>query len=193
MIGTDLVPLATRVRWEWRKQTVYWLSVWALVAAGLYCISTRWENDQSQRSHALFQAQQELATVRSATTQVAAYSLETKAIQARLDNASLIELADVPLAILQVVLEACQRQARGIQLDSVRIEESDTATIVDGQVGLIRKRLSLSGVADSDIRATALVHLLQQSGVFASVELLGLQATSNEENATRTFSIRCEQ
>jgi len=191
--GADLMPLATRQRLEIWRQGLAWsfsfLALLLLLVAGTQLF------DQHNReiARALDAAEVEVQPLREAENQTRKMRARTVALRRQVENGRLLELTEAPLAILQVIIESCQRQGRGLRLDSLRLDEVDLLIIKDGSIRPPRKQLLLTGVADSDHSVTGLVHQLQARQIFQQVELLSSQGQSDLVDAQRSFSIRCVQ
>lgn len=76
-------------------------------------------------------------------------------------------------------------------MDSIRLYETRPSTSKEGAVAPALKQMLLSGLVDSDLRATSFVNSLQASGQFERVELLSIQGSDDQQ--VRSFSIRCEE
>jgi hypothetical protein len=191
MKSANLIPATLRKRWEWQRQGIQWTMVWAVFGLILWIVSTIVETrlvavrQQVDADRAL------LHEVSQATNQVQQLSLQSANAKRLVENAQLLELTDVPLALLQTLVECCQLQGRGIQMDSIRLYETRPSTSKEGAVAPALKQMLLSGLVDSDLRATSFVNSLQASGQFERVELLSIQGSDDQQ--VRSFSIRCEE
>jgi hypothetical protein len=191
MKSVNLLPLRLRQRWEWQSQCIKWTLVWGVFALSLWIIYTLFEQHHLAAKQQVDADRALVTGVSEATTQIQQLTGQAAAAKRLIENSQLLELADVPLALLQTVVECCQLQGRGIQIDSIRLDEISPSTIKDNIVTPGRKQLLFNGLAESDPRATSFVNSLQASGQFEKVELLSIQGAGDRQQ--RSFSIRCEQ
>lgn len=188
----NLLPDSLRKRWEWQRQLLTWGVVWCLTAALLWLLYDVWQQQLDAKNQIVTCEESQVSAIAQSTTRISELQRQAGLDRSLVENSQWLELTEVPLALFQTVIECCQRQGRGIQLDSLRIDELGNTTLQNGQVHPARKQIVLAGLADSDPRATSLVHSLQDSQLFESVELLSIQGTGGA-GQHRTFSIRCEQ
>jgi len=188
----NLLPTQIRQRWEWQRQVVTWCVVWGLAALLLWIVYNILETKHWEARQLVENEEAQVLVVAQATAQVQHLQHEAARTQRVVENAQLLELTDLPLGLLQTLIDCCQRQGHGIQLDSIRIDELGVTTIKEGEVTPANKQIVISGLADSDPRATSLINSLKASLLFDVVELLSIQEASGEGHH-RTFSIRCEQ
>ncbi|MDP1561248.1 MAG: PilN domain-containing protein [Pirellulaceae bacterium] len=191
MKSVNLIPLKLRQRWEWQSQAITWALAWSIIAIFLWITYTIFEQRHAAAKQQLVTDQTFVSRVSEATSQIQQLTVQSTQSKTLVENAQLLELTDVPLALLQTLVECCQLQVRGIQIDSIRLDEIAPSTIKENVVTPARKQLLFNGVAESDPRATSFVNSLQASGQFAVVELLSI--TGSEDRPERSFSIRCEQ
>lgn len=188
----NLLPDSLRKRWEWQRQLLTWGVVWGLTVALLWLVHGIWQQQLEAKNRFVTLDETQVAAIAQATTRISELQRQAGLDRNLVENAQWLELTEVPLGLLQTVIECCQRQGLGIQLDSLRVDELGTTTLQEGHIQPARKQVLITGLADSDPRATSLVHSLQDSGLFESVELLSIQG-SGGVGQHRTFSIRCEQ
>lgn len=188
----NLLPHSLRKRWEWQRQLMTWGLVWCLTAALLWLLVGVWQEQLDAKNRIVTLEETQVSAIAQATTRISELQRQAGLDRGLVENAQWLELTELPLGLLQTIIECCQRQGRGIQLDSLRIDELGTTTLQDGQVQPALKQIVIAGLADSDPRATSLVHRLQDSQLFESVELLSIQGTGGA-GQHRTFSIRCQQ
>lgn len=192
MKRVNLLPESLQKRWEWQRQLMSWCVVWCLTAALLWLWHNVWQQQLDAKNAIVTQDERQVTAIAQATQRISELQRQAGLDRGLVENAQWLELTEVPLSLLQTIIECCQRQGRGIQLDSLRIDELGTATLQDGLVQPVRKQIIIAGLADSDPRATSLVLSLQDSQLFESVELLSIQGAGGA-GQHRTFSIRCEQ
>jgi hypothetical protein len=188
----NLLPNSLRNRWEWQRQLMIWGMVWCLTVALLWLLYGIWQQQLEAKHRAVTLDETQVVAIAQATTRISELQQQAGRDRSLVENAQWLELTEVPLGLLQTVIECCQRQGLGIQLDSLRIDELGTTTLQEGHIQPTRKQVLLTGLADSDPRATSLVHSLQDSRLFESVELLSIQGAGGA-GQHRVFSIRCEQ
>lgn len=191
MKSVNLIPLQLRQRWEWQAQGLKWTVIWGVVALGLWITYTVLVQRHTVAKQQVDADRTMVTRVSNATGQIQALAIQTAQTKTQVENSQLLELTDVPLALLQTLVECCQLQGRGIQIDSVRLDELAPSTSKENVVTPAKKQLLLNGLADSDLAATSFVNRLQASGQFSVVELLSIQGAG--ERQERSFSIRCEQ
>lgn len=191
MKSVNLIPLGLRQRWEWQTQGVKWALAWLVTTLFLWITYTIFEQRHAAAKQQLESEQSLVTGVSQATAQIQQLTAQSTQAKNTVENAQLLELTDVPLALLQTLIECCQLQVHGIQIDSIRLDEVAPSTSKDNVVTPARKQLLFDGVAESDPRATSFVNSLQASGQFEVVELLSI--TGSEDRPERSFSIRCEQ
>lgn len=191
MKSANLIPLRLRRRWEWQAQGLQWALIWGIVALVLWITYTVLVQRHTAAKQQVEADRAMVAGVSNATGQMQALASQIAQTKTQVENAKLLELTDVPLALLQTLVECCQLQGRGIQIDTVRLDEMAPSSSKENVVTPAKKQLLLSGLADSDLTATSFVNRLQASGQFAVVELLSIQGAG--ERQERSFSIRCEQ
>jgi len=188
----NLLPNSLRNRWEWQRQLMIWGMVWCLSVALLWLLYGIWQQQLEAKHRAVTLDETQVVAIAQATTRISELQQQAGRDRSLVENAQWLELTEVPLGLLQTVIECCQRQGLGIQLDSLRIDELGTTALQEGHIQPARKQVLLTGLADSDPRATSLVHSLQDSRLFESVELLSIQGAGGA-GQHRVFSIRCEQ
>lgn len=191
MKTVNLIPLKLRQRWEWQSQAITWVLTWSIIAIFLWITYTIFAQRHAAAKQQLEIEQSLVSGVSQATHQIQQLTLQSTQSKTLIEHAQLLELTDVPLALLQTLVECCQLQVRGIQIDSIRLDEITPSTIKDNVVTPAHKQLLFNGVAESDPRATSFVNSLQASGQFQVVELLSI--TGSNDLPERSFSIRCEQ
>lgn len=191
MKTVNLIPLKLRQRWEWQSQAITWALTWSIIAIFLWITYTIFSQRHAAAKQQLEIEQTLVAGVSQSTSQIQLLTVQSTQSKTLVENAQLLELTDVPLALLQTLVECCQLQVRGIQIDSIRLDEIAPSTIKDNVATPARKQLLFNGVAESDPRATSFVNSLQASGQFQVVELLSI--TGSNDLPERSFSIRCEQ
>lgn len=191
MKSVNLIPIALRQRWEWQSQAITWALVWGIAALGLWIVYSVFLQQYLSAKHQVELDRSMVQDVSQATHQIQLLTQQAAQAKSVVENAQLLELTDVPLALLQTLVECCQLQGRGVQIDSIRMDEVEPSTSTESIVKPARKQILVNGLAESDPRATSFVNSLQASGQFEVVELLSIQGSDGRPE--RTFSIRCEQ
>ncbi len=191
----NLMPRSCQRQFEHWRQARLWGAVWL---ATLSLTLVGYGVVERQRLHMLTRcaaaevavtpARRAEADIRRLQTEGQAYRQQTALLEA-------LEQTDVPLALLQVVVDSCGSFGRSLQLDSLRMSEVGNLNLKGAHDGLRAplKTLEIVGAADGDAQVASLVNHLQASGVFDEVELESTQAQSNLTQLQRSFRIRCRQ
>lgn len=178
-------------RTEHLRQARRWTPV-VLAVAGLLCagqIGLQIRSREATNAMTLLNARlEDLHRWEQEISQLQAEAKTTRKLLGRYDD---LAQADVPLALIQVVAEACNKQLGKLQIDSYRMEESSAAAPAQEPRFAPGKRLIITGSAETAVDVSHFVGELRGFGVFDAVVLEASQA-SGAESDSRTFQVRCE-
>ena len=181
-------------RVEHRRQARRWMPIWLAVAALLALAQFGLRFRTGQAESALLSLTEWTAPLRTIERQTANLQIENARVRGLLDRQASVEQPDLPLGLLQVVVEACRAPAGRLRLDSYQMEESAAAAATGGGALLAApgRRLILAGVAESDADVSEFVDKLRESNVFGVVSLEASHSDNARVGASKAFQLRCE-
>lgn len=188
----NLLPAATRRRFEHRRLGRRWVMIWLLSAIALAATQYALYYLRNRSSHELDELQRSIQSLQQAEADTRRLASVAHTLRQYVDSCRVLEQADVPLGLLQAVSDSCHGTGT-VQLESYRMDERTSGRGgADGGTVPV-KEVRLAGIANSDVDIAALVSRLRSSNVFRQVDLEVSQANTDESNPRRSFQIRLQQ
>lgn len=191
----NLMPSKLLRAVEHRRNANKWCPVWVSVALLLGLGQFGLQHSLNQAAYTYRELAKRAEPLRQVQAKVAKTRAETTALRDKLDRLSALEQANAPLALLQVVVEACREGGERVSLNSYEMSEQAAALEATAEKGPAAptKTLTLQGIAASDDDVSRLVQELRSSQLFKRVHLEATQSTGDSESFSRAFRLLCER
>lgn len=193
---TNLLPDTLVRRFEHRRQIRKWAPTWIVVAVLLMAGHAALQYRVDQANATMRELQTCTAPLCEVEKRIQRAKSEASENEKLLARIAPLEQANAPLGLLQVVVESCNSRSGAIQIDSYRMDETAGVPAASkagvALRGAPRKRLAITGSADTDVAVSAFVQRLRGNGAFSRVNLESSQATGATVSPRRTFQIMCE-
>ncbi|MCA9241750.1 MAG: PilN domain-containing protein [Planctomycetales bacterium] len=192
----NLMPAKLLRAVEHRRNANKWLPVWVGVTLLLGLGQFGLQQSLNQAAYTREQLARRAQPLREVQAQVTKAEADAGVLRDKLQRLSALEQADAPLALLQVVVEACREGGHQVSLNSYEMSEQTVApTPATGKPGLAapQKLLSLQGIAASDDDVSRLVQELRSRNLFKQVHLEATQSTGDPDSPSRAFRLLCER